>query len=193
MHQLGHIERLQVQLGRLKTGTKPDQTYAPAALQVVPALRLTSKGVIGLLDGQELLDVHHADHEYSRNRHGSGISINFISHYEQMRERFGPDLETGCAGENILVAAKAIVEPATLSRGLVIETKEGRQVRLNQVSVAHPCRSFSAFALKLARKPTEYALKETLRFLDGGTRGFYCEWEGEPVVVRPGDKVFVDE
>jgi hypothetical protein len=47
--------------------------------------------------------------------------------------------------------------------------------------------------LNLERKPTQSALKETLRFLDGGTRGFYCVWEGEPVVVRPGDEVYVDD
>jgi len=193
MRQIGHIEQLQVQLGSLKKGTRPNQTYDPAALQVVSALRLTSKGVIGLLDGRELLDVHHADHAYSRNRHSNGISINFSSHYGRMRERFGPNLETGCAGENILVAAAAVVKPILLSRGLVIETREGDQVRLTQVSVAHPCQSFSTYALNLEHKPTPQALKQTLRFLDGGTRGFYCEWQGEPVVVRPGDKVYVDD
>lgn len=193
MRQIGHIERLQVQLGSLKKGTRPNQTYDPTALQVVPALQLTSKGVIGLLDGQELLDVHHADHAYSRNRHSNGISVNFSSHYGRMRERFGPNLETGCAGENILVAAEGLVEPILLSRGLVIETSGGDRVRLTQVSVAHPCQSFSTYALNLEHRPAQGALKQALRFLDGGTRGFYCEWHGEPVVVHPGDKVYVDD
>jgi hypothetical protein len=58
--------------------------------------------------------------------------------------------------------------------------------------VAHPCMSFSTYALGLQGKPSDQAaLKETLRFLDGGTRGFYCEWTGGPVVVRPGDRVFL--
>ena len=86
-----------------------------------------------------------------------------------------------------------VAELAVLSRGLVIETSEGDQVRLTQVSVAHLCRSFSTYALNLERKPTQQTLKETLRFLDGGTRGFFCDWEGEPVVARPGDKVCVDD
>jgi hypothetical protein len=191
VRQIGYIERLQVQLDRLKKGIKPDQYYDPGALYVVPTLRLTDKGVIGLLDGQELLDVHHADHEYSRNRGSSGISLNFSAHYERMRDRFSPNLETGCAGENILIATDQIIAADTLSEGLVIETAQCVQVRLTQVQVAHPCLSFSTYAQSLAGQPTEQALKETLRFLDGGTRGFYCVWTGEPVVVRPGDRVFL--
>ena len=191
MRHIGYIERLQVQLDRLKKGAKPNQYYDPGALRVVPTLRLTDKGVIGLLDGQELLDVHHADHEYSRNRGSSGISLNFSAHYERMRDRFSPCLETGCAGENILIATDEIIAPEALSGGMVIDTAEGVPVRLTQIRVAHPCLSFSTYALGLAGQPTEQAVKETLRFLDGGTRGFYCEWTGEPVVVRPGDRVFL--
>jgi hypothetical protein len=192
MLEIGRIERLQIQVDSLKKGTKPNQTYDPAALRVVPGLRLTPKGVIGLVDGQELLDVHHADHEYSRNRSSNGISINFSAHYERMRDRFSPRLATGCAGENILVASDRVIEPAALARGLVIETGAGVKARLTQVSVAHPCRSFSSYALKLEDALTEGALKEALQFLDGGTRGFYCEWTGEPVVVRTGDRVFLE-
>jgi hypothetical protein len=192
MRQVGHIERLQVQLGRLKKGAKPDQHYDPSALHAVPALRLTAKGVIGLVDGRELLDVHHADHAYSRNRGSSGISLNFSPHYEHMRHRFGSHLETGCAGENILVATDQPVPLAALAQGLVIETADGTRVRLTQIQVAHPCLSFSTYALELQGEPAgQAALKETLGFLDGGTRGFYCEWTGEPVVVRPGDRVFL--
>lgn len=191
MRQIGYIERLQVQLDRLKKGAKPDQYYDPGALCVVPNMRLTDKGVIGLLDGRELLDVHHADHAYSRNRGSSGISLNFSAHYERMRNRFSPYLETGCAGENILITADRIIAPDALSEELIIETAAGVEVRLTQIQVAHPCLSFSTYVLNLAGQPTEQALKETLRFLDGGTRGFYCEWAGEPVVVRPGDRVFL--
>lgn len=192
MHYLGHIERLQVQLDRLKKGAKPSQTYDPAALFTVPALRLTRKGVIGLLDGQELLDAHHADHKYSRDRSSSGISLNFTSHYDRMQRRFGSRLALGCAGENILIATDSIVDLDMLARGLVIEARDGRQARLTQISVAHPCRSFSTYALNLAGASAPEGLKETLSFLDDGMRGFYCDWTGEPLVIRPGDRVFVD-
>jgi hypothetical protein len=192
MRQIGHIERLQVQLGKLKKGTAPDQYYDPTALHLVPALRLTRKGVIGLERDQELLDVHHADHEYSRNRSSSGISFNFSSHYEQMRQQYSPQLELGCAGENLLVATAEIIKPEALAQGLVIETGDGIQVRLTHIRIAHPCRSFSHYVLGLRGTSDERALKETLQFLNGGTRGFYCGWVGPPVVVGTGDQVFLD-
>lgn len=193
MRKVGHIDRLQVQLDKLKKGGRPNQYYDPAALRVVPALRLTSKGVLGLVDGQELLDVHHADHEHSRNRPSSGISLNFSSHYERMKRRFGRKLDTGCAGENIHISPDSIIGLSALSQGLIIESRDGDQIHLQGIQVAHPCLSFSAYALSLAGAPTDDALKETLNFLDGGTRGFYCDWMGDPVVVRLGDSVFLPE
>jgi hypothetical protein len=192
MHQIGQIERLQVQLDKLKTETKPNQTYVPEALRVVPALQLTTKGVIGLKDGQKLLDVHHADHAQARNRKTAGISFNLSSHYQRMRDRFGPLLEAGCAGENILVATDDTLDLDALSKGLVIETSDGVKVRLTGIRVARPCLAFSTYTLNLSGKLTDESLKETLRFLDGGTRGFYCEWGGEPAVVHPGDRVFIE-
>ena len=192
MRQIGQIERLQVQLDKLKKGTKPNQTYDPAALRVVPALQLTGKGVMGLVDGQKLLDVHHTDHEQARNRKTAGISFNVSSHYKRMRDHFGPQLEAGCAGENILIATDDTLDLVALSKGLVIEASDATKVRLTRISVAHPCLAFSTYALNLGGKLTDELLKETLKFLDGGTRGFYCEWTGEPVVVRPGDRVFVE-
>ena len=192
MRQIGQIERLQVQLDKLKTGTKPNQTYDPAALRVVPALQLTGKGVMGLMDGQKLLDVHHADHEQARNRETAGISFNLSSHYERMRDRFGPQLEAGCAGENILIATDDTFDLVALSKGLVIKASDGIKIRLTRISVAHPCLAFSTYALNLGGKLTDEMLKETLEFLGAGTRGFYCEWAGEPVVVYPGDRVFVE-
>lgn len=191
MRQIGQIKHLQVQLDSLKRGTKPNQDYDPSALQRVSALQLTAKGVVGLLDGEELLDVHHADHEYSRDRDSSGISFNFSSHYQRMRDRFSPRLEIGCAGENILIATDRVIDLTALSDGLIIENGQGLQVRLSQIQVAHPCLSFSKYALSVATELTEETLKEALRFLDGGTRGFYCEWTGEPVVVRVGDRVIL--
>jgi hypothetical protein len=190
MQQIGHIGRLQVQLGSLKRGG-PNPRYDPVALREVLALRLTSKGVVGLVDGEAVLDVHHADHAHSKGRDSSGISFNFTAHYQRMRDRFGPNLENGCAGENILIATDRSIDADELVNGLVIRNAQGIPVRLTQVQVAHPCRSFSAYALEKGGMPTDSMLKETLQFLDQGTRGFYCEWTGDPVVVRVGDPVFV--
>ena len=191
MQQIGHIGRLQVQLGSLKKGGA-DPYYDTAALREVSALRLTSKGVIGLVDAEALLDVHHADHAHSKGKDSSGISFNFTAHYERMRDRFNPTLEDGCAGENILIVTDRSIDPEELVNGLIIRNAQGIPVRLTQVRVAHPCRSFSAYALAKGGMPTGSLLKEALRFLDQGTRGFYCEWMGEPVVVRIGDLVFIE-
>lgn len=190
MREIGRIERLQVQLGRLKKGEKTDQVYDPGALRLVPALRLTAQGVVGLADGDEWLDVHHADHPAS-NRKASAISFNFTSHYARMQERFGPRVAIGCAGENILIATDEIFDLADLARGIVVQTEDG-QGRFAGIAVAHPCRPFSRYVLQQDR-PADETLKATLQFLDGGTRGFYCDWDGPSLVVRPGDRVFVGE
>jgi MOSC domain-containing protein YiiM len=189
--EIGYIELLQVQLGRLKQGEKPDLSYDPAPLRTVPALRLTPKGVVGLVGDKELLDVHHADHVYSKNRSSSGISLNFTSHYEKMRNHFSDHLAPGCAGENILVMTDQVLSIDDISSGLVIQAKTGDLVRLEQTRVATPCASFSKYALGHGLEPASDTLKQTLQFLDGGTRGFYCECAGDPVVVRPGDRVFL--
>jgi hypothetical protein len=191
MREIGYIERLQVQLDSLKKGDKPNRYYDPTALRVVRALRLTIKGVIGITEGQELLDVHHADHPYSKNRQTNAISFNLSPHYAQMQNHFGPHLEMGCAGENILIATDESFELDALSCGLIIKSQDGVQGRLTQVSVAHPCLSFSKYALKSGGASSDEIIKETLQFLDGGTRGFYCAWEGDALVVRPGDRVFI--
>jgi hypothetical protein len=193
MRQIGRIERLQVQLDNLKKGPKPEQVYDPSPLRVVPALRVSSAGVIGLLDGQEMLDVHHADHPHSRDGGGSGLSFNFRSHYDSMRGRFGPGLELGCGGENILIAAEASFALPELVDGLIIENDAGARLHLDQIQVAHPCRAFSRYALGQSAEITNERLKETLQFLDGGARGFYCECIGEPIIVRPGDPVFIPD
>jgi hypothetical protein len=190
MQQIGHVGRLQVQLGSMKTGGA-DPYYDPAALREVSALRLTSKGVVGLVNGASLLDVHHADHVHSKGRDSSGISVNFTAHYERMRDRFGPNLEDGCAGENILIATDRSINPDELVNGLIIRSTQSILVHLTQVRVAHPCRSFSAYALEKGGMPADSMLKEALQFLDQGTRGFYCEWMGDPVVVQVGNAVFV--
>ncbi|HXV86149.1 MAG TPA: hypothetical protein VD793_05605, partial [Gemmatimonadales bacterium] len=54
--------------------------------------------------------------------------------------------------------------------------------------VATPCRPFAGFA-HLHDTVSADVLKESLQFLDGGTRGFYCSLEPdcEPLTVRCGD------
>lgn len=191
MRRIGHIELLQVQTASLKQGEKANRYYDPAPLRLVPALRLTPQGVVGLVDGQTLLDVHNAAHPQSKNNNLiNGISFNFTSHYQKMQQRFGPHLTMGCAGENILIAAEMEFLETAFTSGLTIATPTGL-VHLRQVCVAVPCAPFSAYTLAGEMRPPADLLKGTLQFLDGGTRGFYCQVQDEPGEIQVGDAVFV--
>src|SRR6266568_4890860 len=73
--------------------------------------------------------------------------------------------------------------------GVLGEGPDGRElVRLDVLQVAHPCRPFSGWALG-GMVETD-VLKETLQFLDDGTRGFYCVGVGTGI-VSVGDRVVV--
>ena len=192
MRKIGEIIQLQVQVDNLKQGDKNNRYYEPAGLRAVSALQLTPRGVVGLEGGQELSDVHHADHPHSKNRAlTNGISFNFTSHYTQMQQRFGAHLRNSIAGENILVATDEMFDESVFGGGVIIETKDGQQIQLTQISVAEPCAPFSTFALNLETRPPAELLKAALQFLDGGMRGFYCQRIGSPIMIQIGDSVFV--
>jgi MOSC domain-containing protein len=104
-----------------------------------------------------------------------------------MRDRFGAHITPGCAGENILVQAEGRFTFEDLSGGLVLLTASGQELaRLEVLQVAHPCRPFSGWALGTMVESD--VLKETLQFLDGGTRGFYCTGVGSGI-VSVGDRL----
>ena len=192
MRKIGEIVQLQVQVDSLKQGEKNNRYYEPAGLRTVAALRLTPQGVVGLEGGQELSDVHHADHPESKSRAlTNAISFNFTSHYTRMQERYGAHLSTGIAGENILIATDETFEAAAFAGGVIIATKAGQQVPLTQITVAEPCAPFSTFAIHQDARPPAELLKATLQFLDDGTRGFYCQQPSDPVVIQVGDVLFV--
>ncbi|MCU0491873.1 MAG: MOSC domain-containing protein [Chloroflexaceae bacterium] len=191
MHKLGTITRLHIQTASLKIGQRPYVYYDPANILAVPALRLTPAGVVGLVDGREIVDVHNANHPQSKKREENGISFNFSGHYRKMSERFGSHLAPGCAGENILIANESVFDATAFTDGLLIETAEGHMVRLTAIEPATPCAPFSEYALCMEMKPPAALLRETLQFLDGGTRGFYTTLQGEPATVRVGDSVFL--
>lgn len=189
---LGPIIRLQIQKSPLKVGEKPNRRYVPDPITAVDRLIATRAGVVGVANGAELLDVHHRDHPAQKNDDGRhGVSIGFTAHYAEMRSRFGDHLAIGCAGENLLVETERRYTLDDLGRGLVLLDRQRREkARLTDVEVAHPCRPFTGFAHRHETVAPE-VLKESLTFLDGGTRGFYCTLlaEKEPVVIEPGDVV----
>lgn len=189
MREIGRIVRLQVQVGSLKKGDRLNRYYDPAALLSVPAIRVMRGGVIGLVDGRELVDVHHKDHPESKNRGDNDVSVNFTPHYERMRERLGERVVLGIAGENILVETAAGYTAEDLRGGVWIGTGDGRVAWLREVIVDEPCVPFSEYVLGMPGKAPTAVKKETLQFLGEGMRGYYCVLEGEAVVVRVEDRV----
>ena len=75
-----------------------------------------------------------------------------------------------------------------MSRGACRDAAGAEKGRLTQVEIAHPCKPFTGFALRHETVPPE-TFKQSLQLLDGGLRGFYCTWAGEPAVLEPGDVV----
>jgi len=185
---IGPIVRLQVQRGPLKIGEKGAKHYVTDPIAALERLRVTRDGVVGLDAHEEILDVHHRTHVLRKNDDGAhGVSVGFTSHYRAMRRRFGEHMGLGCAGENLIVETLRRVEPADAGRGFVVLDPAGREKgRLVGVVVAHPCKPFTGFAHRNETVPPE-VFKESLQFLDGGTRGFYCTWDADPAVVELGD------
>ncbi len=193
---LGIITRLQLQTQPLKTGIRPEKTYGLAHLVSVDALQLSPLGFSAELDGAVVLDVHHANHAFSRYRADdhNAISFNISSNYARMRARFGERIRVGCAAENILIECDQDLQADAFARGIRIQTREGATILLHNVRSAPPCAPFTRWALDLsgdnATEPVPTKLqKESLQFLDNGTRGFYCEYSGETQIIRVGDQI----
>ncbi len=189
MRELGQIVRLQIQRDSLKTGDKPTRVYDTTPLLSVERLAVGPDGALGQApDGSWVVDVHHRAHPRTKNEDGAhGLSLGFTSHYALMQDRFGDRITPGCAGENILVASEQRITVEELGRGVVLLTASGQELaRLEVLQVAHPCKPFSGWAL--GRKVESDVLKETLQFLDGGTRGFYCQGLSS-AVLSIGDRL----
>jgi hypothetical protein len=189
MRTIGTIARLQIQRSSLKTGEKPNRVYDPTPLLPVQRLTVTPDGVLGAGgEGGWIVDVHHRAHPETKNEDGlHGVSVGFTSHYAAMRDRFGDHIVVGCAGENFIVTADQVFTYEDLAGGVAIVTADGTErVRLKVLQVAHPCRPFTGWAL--GGRVESDVMKESLQFLDGGTRGFYCVGEGMGT-VSVGDQL----
>lgn len=191
MRPLGSLVRLQIQRATLKTGAKPNRLYDPAPLLPVDRLAVGPDGVLGAgPDGSWLVDVHHRAHPATKNEDGlHGVSVGFTAHYRAMQARFGDRLTLGCAGENLIAQTDQPLRFEDVSGGLVIAAPDGAErVRLRVLGVARPCRPFTGWALGGDTVESE-VLKQSLQFLDGGMRGFYCVGEGVGI-VEMGDVLF---
>lgn len=202
MKPIGPIVRLQIQPESIKvrpSTTGPDdarapEVYDPTRLVSVSELHLTRSGATATVDGREVIDVHHAHHPRTKSRGENPLSVGFTSHYDALRERFGPNVETASAGESIIVETNQRFTADDLARGLAVERADGTLVKLAAVIAAAPCRPFSEFLLQTGGhawdEPAAPLLRETLRFLSGGTRGVYCQLDGEPAAIALGDLLF---
>ncbi len=193
---LGVIVRLQVQESSLKVGQQPARRYDPTPLREVAALTVTAEGVMAPgKDGDQIVDVHHRDHPASKQRLGvNALSIGFTAHYAAMRDRFGVHLSDGIAGENILVETERMLREEDLAGGVTIETQGGASVPLQRIVVAAPCVEFSRYVLRFPddHRP-DATVTEALQFLHQGMRGYYASYEGEPVLIRVGDRLLIAE
>lgn len=192
MELIGAIVRLQVQRSSLKVGGKPRERYDPVALVVVPSLEVTADGAVGQsADRERILDVHNNTHPRTKSRGSNTLSVGFVSHYGKMRERFGPHLTNGIAGENFLVETARIWTLDDLAGGLMIVTVDGRRIALDAVRVAEPCDPFSRFALRFPTDaPASPDLTAALQFLRHGTRGFYATYHGPTAPITVGDALY---
>ena len=188
MELIGTVVRLQVQRSRLKPGPRSTRVYDPAPLLEVPELEVEPRGVVGLVDGRRVQDVHHADHPDSRHRGLNGLSLLPRAHYSQLRARFGDHLADGVAGESLLLETEGPWTLTDLRGDLVLETVEGGLLALADPAVAAPCVEFTRFCLGRQPGRVDDEVAGALAELDDGARGFYLTATGTGRVV-PGARL----
>ena len=194
VQEIGPIVRLQVQRSSLKVGEPRHRRYDPAAIVAVPALRLTTAGAVGEPAGEpDIVDVHNADHPQSKQRAGvNGLSVGFTGHYAAMQERFGDRPAEGIAGENLIVESGRQWTEDDLAPGLLIRTAAGDEIPLVRILIAAPCVEFTRWAMQFpAEARPDRTVTESLQFLGDGMRGFYFAYDGAPVSIAPGDRLFI--
>lgn len=206
MELIGVVVRLQVQRSRLKPGPRGERVYDPSPLLAVQELEVGPRGVVGLVSGGEVLDVHHADHPDTRNRRlRNGLSVLSRGQYARLRQTYGGHVVDGSAGESLLLDTEDALVPEDLAGPLALETEAGL-VELGEARVAAPCVEFSRWVLGGLAGGTAGGLagvladggaggpvgggvdepvRAALADLDGGRRGFYLEVCGSGR-VRPG-------
>jgi hypothetical protein len=198
MREIGRVKLVQVQPTPLKIRERPNAYYDPSPLLVVDTLLVGPCGAIGVTaEGEHITDIHHAQHQASRNSHGKNdLSVGFTSHYAAMRARFGQHLIDGCAGENILVDTERPFTLTDLEKGLAIQNPDtGQIVYLAQLKVAAPCVEFSLYAANFGMPLPAHELQEALQFLHKGRRGFYARLaeHQNSGSVRTNDRVFIPD
>ena len=184
--ELGEIALMQIQTG-VMTGAG---SYDATMLIPVEALRLTSDGVLGHSDGDWVVDRHHRHHPASKYWHAEDVlSFGFTSHYRHMWDVFRPT-PLGIAGENLIVVADELVQPAMIAGGIRVETSD-RVIDLDGGAALEPCVEFTRF---MTSRPDARAreVKPHREKLRNGVRGFGVGVGiTDPVEIGLGDTVFI--
>lgn len=181
------IVRLQIQTRPLKPGRAPYREYRPEALQQVDRLLVSPRGNHGewtdATGDHSAIDVHHQDHPETRDRKGKGgISVMGTGDYRRLRERYGPHLVDGAAGESVLVDAPEGLAGRSFPAGFSIRTDAG-VISFRIGRVADPCVEFSRFCLGERPAPqVSDAVRKALIDLDNGHRGYRAAADGSGVI-----------
>ena len=188
MQVIGTVVRLQVQRDRLKPGERGQRVYDPAPLLEVDALRVGPQGVVGLAPQGEVLDVHHEHHPNTRwVRPRSGLSFQPQLHTDRIRDRFGPHLVQGIAGENLTLTTEGPLVEADLEGELLLETDD-EPLRLTEAAAMKPCVEFTRWCLGLTPPTYDDEVEAALESLGAGARGFNAVVTGTGV-VRAGARL----
>jgi hypothetical protein len=190
MQKIGTVQFVQVQNSSMKVYEGETLVYSTEPLLKVDKLRLTPDGIVGIKNGQEILDVHAANHPQSKCRGDNKISFGFLKNYERMRQRFGQHIEDGFAAESIVIDANIDVLNFDMKRRYFIQ-HEDTLIELKGVMVATPCNEFSTWCLIVPQCAED--IKAALQFLNNGTRGYYADLAvaGE-YTVQAGDSFLVE-
>lgn len=192
MIEVGVIVFVQIQREPMKIHVGEKRIYRTDPLLRVKQLHLSPKGIQGITEeGYTLTDVHHSAHPNSRYRGDNSLSIGFLHHYVSMRQRFGSHITDGVAAENIIVKMNQQWFDVPLADQLLIRTHAGQDVVLMDITPATPCVEFSQFCLRHESSASD--LKDTLRFLDNGRRGYYAKSPGQDFLVQAGDILYLPE
>lgn len=190
------ILRLQIQLRPLKPGRAPLRSYRPEAIRSVQRVHITPRGCEGEwtdADGSHrAIDVHHRDHPQTRNRKGdAGVLIIGTGDYVRLRDRYGPHVVDGIAGEVILVDAPDGLADRDFPAEFAIRTTGG-MINFGKGRVAGPCVEFSRFCLGEQPGPqVSDAVRKALIDLDDGHRGYRAA-AIDSGTIAVGDTVLID-
>jgi len=185
---LGPIAALQVQRTPAKVA---GIGYVPDAIVTVDEAAIGPQGMLELVGGSWVVDVHHAAHPQGRGGGRRPVSIGFTGHYLRMDLQFGGVLP-GIAGENLIVNNEGRLHLKDLRGSVVIRGPEG-DVVLGGARVAAPCREFTSFLLERDDVAERAEIAADLEFLEQGMRGFIFDTSAlaRPMRVRLGDQVVV--